>query len=78
MTGTVVDPKIIFSVALMSLCCAIILAHNHPSGNKKPSNADFALTSKLKDGGKLLEIAVLDHIIITAESYFSFADEGMM
>jgi DNA repair protein RadC len=56
--------------------CGIILAHNHPSENLSASQADIQLTTKMKDGGKLLEIQVLDHIIITSESYYSFADEG--
>lgn len=77
--GTVVDPRLVFSVALTSLAAAIILVHNHPSGNTKPSNADIAITEKLKKGGELLEISVLDHIIITPQgNYYSFADEGML
>lgn len=77
-SGTVADPKIIFNKAIESLASAIILIHNHPSGNLKPSQADIALTRKLKEGGKLLDIPVLDHLIFTDESYYSFADEGMM
>lgn len=76
--GTVVDPKIIFSVALKSLASSIILVHNHPSSNLKPSAADIKITKQLKEAGKLLDIQVLDHLIITAESYFSFADERMI
>ncbi len=77
-SGTVADPKLIFSGALKANACGIILAHNHPSGNLKPSEADISLTTKLKEGGILLEISVLDHLIITEDGYFSFADEGMI
>jgi DNA repair protein RadC len=76
--GTVADPKIIFKVALEELCSGIILAHNHPSGNLTASQADIELTKKLKAGAKLLEMQVLDHIIIGAQKYFSFADEGLI
>lgn len=77
-SGTVVDPKIIFRYALEGRASAIVLSHNHPSGNLKPSDSDIQLTKKLKDAGKSLEISVLDHIIIAGESYYSFADEGML
>jgi len=77
-SATIVDPKIIFSVALKCNAHGIILSHNHPSGNFQPSESDIALTSKLKNGGALLEIAILDHIIITSETYYSFADEGKL
>jgi len=76
--GTVADPKIIFKVALEELASGIVLAHNHPSGNLTPSQADIDLTKKLKEGSKLLEIQVLDHLIIAGQKYFSFADEGMV
>jgi len=75
-TSTVVDPKIIFSVALNCLCSAIILCHNHPSGNLQPSEADNSITKKIKEAGKLLDITLLDHIIITDDGYYSYADEG--
>jgi len=78
MAGTLADPKVIFAAALKCSSSGIILAHNHPSGNLKPSQADINLTRKLKDGGALLDIAILDHLIITAEGYFSFADEGLL
>lgn len=78
MTGTVVDPKIIFREALEARACAIILGHNHPSGNNKPSEADIQLTKKLREAGKNLEISVLDHVIIAGSTFYSFADEGMM
>jgi DNA repair protein RadC len=76
--GTVADPKIIFMAALKGNASHIILAHNHPSGNLKPSKADEELTQKIRQGGKILEINVLDHLIVTTEGYFSFADEGLM
>ncbi|HEX5000915.1 MAG TPA: JAB domain-containing protein [Bacteroidia bacterium] len=77
-TGTVVDPKLVFSVALKCNAHGIILCHNHPSGNLNPSEADIRLTEKLKSAGFLLEIIVLDHIILTSESYISFVDKGLM
>lgn len=77
-SGTVTDPKLIFAAALKAVACGMILAHNHPSGNLQPSQADIQLTRKIKDAGKLLEIQLLDHIILTSEGYFSFADEGLL
>jgi DNA repair protein RadC len=77
-SGTVVDPKIIFKIAVEHLASAIILCHNHPSGNLRPSEADVKLTKKLKEAGLMLEIPVLDHIIVTNDSFYSFADEGMI
>ncbi len=76
--GTVADPKIIFVSALKAAACGIILSHNHPSGNLNASQADIDLTKKLKEAGRFLEIQILDHIIITSEKYFSFADEGLL
>ncbi len=76
-SGTIADPKIIFKKSLDCLASAIILVHNHPSGNKQPSQADIQLTKKLKKGGELLEVPVLDHLIFTDEGFFSFNDEGM-
>jgi DNA repair protein RadC len=76
--GTVADPKLIFMAALKANACNVILAHNHPSGNLKPSRADEELTQKIKQGGKLLEINVLDHLIVSPEGYYSFADEGLL
>ena len=76
--GTVADPKLIFVAALKACASSIVLCHNHPSGNLKPSAADLQLTKKIKQGGELLDIAVLDHIIITSESYYSLADEGLL
>jgi DNA repair protein RadC len=77
-TGTVADDKIIFGTALKALASSIIVAHNHPSGNLNPSEADIALTKKLKQIGTMVSIPVLDHLIITKESYYSFADEGIL
>lgn len=76
--GTVADPKIIFKLALEELASGIILAHNHPSGNLVASKADQDLTRKLKEGAKLLDIQILDHLIIAGKKYFSFADEGLI
>ncbi len=76
--GTVVDPKVIFKDAIDNLASAIILSHNHPSGNLKPSQADIKITKKLVEAGAFLEIRVLDHVIISEMGYYSFADEGMM
>lgn len=78
MSGTVADSKVIFKKALEHKASAIILAHNHPSGNRKASRADIQLTEQLSKAGKLLDISVLDHIIVADKNYFSFADEGMM
>ncbi len=77
-SATISDPKIIFKTALEHNAAAIILAHNHPSGNLKPSSEDLNLTKKLVLAAKLLDIGVLDHIIFADTLYFSFADEGLM
>jgi len=77
-TGTVVDVRIIFALALKVLATGIVMAHNHPSGNLKPSAPDLKLTEKVKQGGALLDIQLLDHLIITDEYYYSFADEGTL
>ena len=76
-SGTVVDSRIIFKKAMDLLASSIILVHNHPSGNLNPSKADISVTNRLKEGGKLLDISVLDHLIITETSFYSFADEGI-
>lgn len=76
--GTVADPVKIFRKAIEYNAIGMILCHNHPSGNIKPSEADMNLTKKMKEGGKLLDISVLDHIIIAEEKYLSLADEGLM
>lgn len=78
LTGTVIDAKIIFSIALKTNASSIILCHNHPSGNLQPSDADKQITKQLSAAGKLLEISVIDHIILTVEGFYSFADEGIL
>ncbi len=78
MSGTVVDPRIVFRKALDQGAASLVFCHNHPSGNLRPSEADLALTRKLREGGKLLDINVVDHIIVSREGYFSFADEGLL
>jgi DNA repair protein RadC len=77
-TGTVVDPRLVFQSALKANATSIIIAHNHPSGQLTASQADKDLTKKLKDGGAVLDIPVLDHLIITESNYYSFADDGIM
>jgi DNA repair protein RadC len=74
--GTVADPKLIFKQAIEHLASALILIHNHPSGQLKPSEADRDLTRKIKQAGQLLDLPVLDHLIFTESGYYSFADEG--
>jgi DNA repair protein RadC len=78
LTTTSADPKIVFKAALDYKTAGIILVHNHPSGNPAPSAQDIALTKKLIDGGALLDITVLDHIIVAGSTYFSFADEKLL
>ncbi|MFY8110422.1 DNA repair protein RadC [Flavobacterium sp.] len=77
-TGTVVDVRIVFKIALEQNAVAIVLAHNHPSGKLQASEADIQVTKKIKNAGLQLEIPVLDHVIVTEHSYFSFADEGIL
>jgi DNA repair protein RadC len=77
-SGTVADPRRIFKTALENSASGMILCHNHPSGNLKPSEADIRLTKKIKAGGDQLDISILDHIIIAGTSYYSFADEGQL
>jgi DNA repair protein RadC len=77
-TGTVADPRIILKKALDYHAVSIILCHNHPSGNLKPSKADEQLTNKIKNAAAFLDIQVMDHIIVSEEGYYSFADEGLM
>ena len=77
-SGTLCDPKIVFQAALSANASAIILLHNHPSGTISPSDSDLKLTRKIQDGGKFLDISVLDHMILTSEAYYSMADEGVM
>src|SRR3954467_13674243 len=77
-SGTVADPRVIFVAALKSNSCSLIASHNHPSGNLRPSKQDEELTQKIKQAGQFLDIKLLDHVIVTNETYFSFADEGLL
>ncbi|MGA3014299.1 MAG: JAB domain-containing protein [Bacteroidales bacterium] len=77
-SGTLVDPKKVFKIVLDNYSTSLILSHNHPSGNLNPSKGDEKLTKKIIEGGKLLDINVIDHLIIGMDGYFSFADEGLM
>lgn len=76
--GTVADVKVIFQKALENKASAIIAVHNHPSGNLTPSNADIDLTKKLKECGKIMDLTLLDHLIVSERGYYSFADEGVI
>ena len=77
-SGTVTDIRMILKQALETLACSIILCHNHPSGNVKPSEADIDITRKLKDSARLMDIALLDHVIVAGHKYFSFVDENLL
>jgi DNA repair protein RadC len=77
-TGTVADPRLVIAAALKVGACSMVLAHNHPSGSLKPSKADEELTVKIKEAAKYFDIRVLDHLIVTSEGYYSFADEGLV
>lgn len=77
-TGTVADPRVILRKALEEDAVNIILCHNHPSGSLKPSRADEQLTAKIKEAARYLDITVLDHIIVSEDGYYSFADEGLI
>lgn len=78
-TSTIVDLRIIYSVALKILATGIVVYHNHPSGNLKPSNHDIDLTNKIRKTGELFDITVFDHLILSpSQEYFSFADEGLL
>ncbi len=78
LSGTVTDVRMILKTALEKLASSIILCHNHPSGNLTPSDADISITQKIKESGKLMDISLLDHIIVTDGNYYSFADEGLI
>ena len=78
LTGTLVDVRLVFKKAIELYATAIILCHNHPSGKLQPSSADKIITKKLKQAGETLDVKVLDHLIITENAYFSFADESLM
>lgn len=77
-TGTVADPRLIYAAALKVNAVSLVLCHNHPSGNLKPSRADELLTEKIKGAGAFLDIKVLDHLVVSSEGYYSFADEGLL
>ena len=77
-TGTVVDVRIVCKYAIESLATTVIISHNHPSGTLKPSEADKFMTERLKNALKFFDVVLLDHIIITADSFLSFADEGIL
>ncbi|WP_406845619.1 DNA repair protein RadC [Flavobacterium soyae] len=75
--GTVVDIRLVFKLALENGATGLILCHNHPSGNLKPSDADKQITKKIKTAGEILDVKILDHLIITETKYYSFVDEGI-
>jgi len=77
-SATFIDPRLIYAAALKAAATSIILAHNHPSGELRPSRADEILTSKIAEGCKLLELKVNDHLIVTPDHYFSFANGGLL
>jgi DNA repair protein RadC len=77
-SAMVVDPKVLFREALVHKASAIIICHNHPSGNLKPSEQDVAITQKLKEGARLLEISLLDHLIVSYKGFYSFAEQGLL
>jgi DNA repair protein RadC len=77
-TGTVTDVRMILKTAIDKMACSLILCHNHPSGTLAPSEQDKEITRKIKDGGKLLDISVIDHIIVTASDYYSFSDNNIL
>lgn len=77
-TSVVVDPKVVFRTALLSGATSIIVGHNHPSGNLRPSDEDCRMTKKLVDAGKALTLQVLDHLIITESGHYSFAEDGQI
>lgn len=77
-TGVFVDVKLLFAAAIKANASAMVIVHNHPSGNLKPSTADKKLTNKVAEVGRVLEITLLDHLIVTKEGYFSFSDDGIL
>ncbi len=77
-TGTVVDVRLLFVALLKAKATAFIIVHNHPSGKLAPSEADKQITAKIKQASQVLDITLLDHLIITPESYYSFADQGVL
>lgn len=77
-TGTVVDVRLVAKYAIENLATSVIIAHNHPSGTLRPSQADIQITNKIKEGLKLLDVVVVDHLILTENGYYSFVDEGII
>ena len=77
-TYTVVDHRLLFASALKANALALIIAHNHPSGNLKPSYSDLQLTKKIQDAGEILGIQLMDHLILSSEGYLSMADEALL
>jgi len=78
MSSSIIDVKIVLCIALKTLASGIIIAHNHPSGNLNPSKTDIDITKKLKSACNLMDITVLDHLIISRNNYYSFADDGLL
>jgi DNA repair protein RadC len=78
LNASLIHPRETFRTAILKNCCSVIVAHNHPSGSLEPSDEDIAVTKRLKDAGKLLGIEVLDHVIVTADSYTSLRDKRLM
>lgn len=78
LSGTIADPKVIFTASLKACASGIILCHNHPSGELDPSNEDLSLTRRLIEAGKMLDLKILDHLIISNEGYYSFGDDGIL
>jgi DNA repair protein RadC len=76
LSSSIVDPRVIFTIALNCAANSIILSHNHPSGNTTPSAQDREITKKIKEAGKMLDISLLDHIILTDDNYYSFMEDG--
>lgn len=76
--GTMMDPKLVFCAALKTLASSVIVSHNHPSGQLRPSAEDITLTKKLMEGARLLDLVLMDHVILTANGYYSFADNLML
>jgi DNA repair protein RadC len=78
LNGTIIDNRLILAIALNCLASGILMCHNHPSSNLNPSEADISITKRLKEAGNIMDIQLLDHIILTEESYYSFADNGLI
>jgi DNA repair protein RadC len=78
LNASLIHPRETFRTAILKNCCSVIVVHNHPSGSLEPSDEDLAVTKRLKDAGKLLGIEVLDHVIVTTDSYASLRDKGLM